>query len=156
MVEFVLAGPEHLDQIVALLRNDVLGTNRESPAVEDYREAFDEIREDQNQYLVVGLDDGEVVATLQLSVMPNLSRAGTKRAQIEGVRVAADRRGQGLGTALVEWTIELARTKGCGMVQLTTDRRRPESVAFYELLGFVDSHHGLKMVLDPWPEIDLE
>lgn len=149
MVEFSIAGPEHLHAIIHLLRDDDLGRHRESPDVGDYREAFEEIRDDRNQFLVVGLDGGEVVATLQLSIMPNLSRVGTKRGQIEGVRVAADRRGEGVGTALIEWTIELARTNGCGMVQLTTDRARPESVAFYELLGFVDSHHGLKLALDP-------
>jgi GNAT superfamily N-acetyltransferase len=149
VVDFALAGPEHLDGIIDLLRDDHLGRNRESLDVGEYREAFDEISKDRNQYLVVGLDGGEVVATLQLSVMPSLSRVGTKRGQIEGVRVAADRRGEGVGTALIEWTIQLARYKGCGMVQLTTDHRRPESVAFYELLGFVNSHHGLKLVLDP-------
>lgn len=147
-VEFTIARPEHLAGIVALLRDDELGRSRESPDVEEYRSAFEEIDEDPNQFLFVAIDDHRVVATLQLSVIPNLSRVGMKRGQIEAVRVESARRRQGVGAALIEWTVELARSQGCGMVQLTTDLRRPETVAFYERLGFVDSHHGLKLMLD--------
>ena len=79
--------------------------------------------------------------------MPGLSRGGTTRLQVEAVRVAADLRGQGVGAALFTWAVEEARRRGCGLVQLTTDTRRPEAHRFYERLGFTASHVGFKLQL---------
>lgn len=147
VVTFALAEQAHLEGIVSLLIDDELGQTRETLDLARYQTAFEEIDADSNQYLIVGLDAGLVVSTLQLTVIPNLSRVGMKRGQIEAVRVAEDRREQGIGSSMLRWAIELARSKGCSMVQLTTDRRRAEVIGFYERLGFVDSHHGLKLML---------
>jgi len=76
-----------------------------------------------------------------------LTHGGGRRAQIEGVRIAADRRGGGLGEMLIGEAIRLAREAGCHLVQLTTDRRRPRARAFYQRLGFDDGHHGMKLDL---------
>jgi GNAT superfamily N-acetyltransferase len=97
--------------------------------------------------VVVAEAGGAIVATLQLDLIPSLSRGGTRRAQIEAVRVASGRRGGGVGRRLVEWAIAEARREGCGLVQLTTDRQRADALRFYASLGFVDSHHGLKLAL---------
>jgi GNAT superfamily N-acetyltransferase len=96
---------------------------------------------------VVEAPDGAIVATLQLDVLPSLSRGGARRAQIEAVRVAGPYRSRGIGRRLVEWAIEEARREGCRLVQLTTDRRRPDALRFYERLGFAATHHGLKRAL---------
>ena len=82
---------------------------------------------------------------LQLSYLPNLTYTGRWRAQIEGVRIARDFRGQGAGRQLLEYAIERARTRHCHVVQLTTDKSRPDTLAFYEALGFETSHAGLKL-----------
>ncbi|MBB6221885.1 GNAT superfamily N-acetyltransferase [Rhizobium leguminosarum] len=66
------------------------------------------------------------------------------RGQIESVRVASDLRGSGLGSAFIEWAIGQCAARGCGLVQLTTDKTRADSIRFYEKLGFVASHEGLK------------
>ena len=89
-----------------------------------------------------------VVGTLQLTMIPGLSRHGMLRAQIEGVRVADGQRGRGLGRRMIEHAIDLAREQGCGLVQLTSDKRRPDAVRFYQSLGFTASHEGLKLSLD--------
>ena len=65
------------------------------------------------------------MGTLQLTMIPGLSRHGMLRAQIEGVRVSSGQRGQGLGRRMIEWAIDAARGQGCGLVQLTSDKRRP-------------------------------
>lgn len=148
MVSFRVADLSDLEGIVSLLGDDEFGEARESEDPTHYQSAFEEISADSNQFLVVGLDEDLVVSTLQLTVIPNLSRVGTKRGQIEAVRVSGDRRGHGIGTSMLKWAIDLARSQGCGMVQLTTDRRRPKAAVFYERLGFVDTHHGLKLMLD--------
>ncbi len=145
----VRARAEHVPSIVGLLADDKLGAGRElagdDPA---YAAAFAQIDADPNQVLVVVLDRADaVVGTLQLSFLPGLSRGGVLRAQIESVRVASAARGTGLGTTIFEWAIEFARARGAGLVQLTTDKSRPEAKTFYERLGFVASHEGMKLAL---------
>jgi GNAT superfamily N-acetyltransferase len=148
VVIFRNAGREDLPAIVALLADDVLGAEREAGAVDEaYQVAFEQVQSDPRSLLIVAEADGQVAGTLQLSLLPGLSRHGMLRAQIEGVRVAAPHRGQGLGRAMIDWAIGLAREHGCGLVQLTSDKRRQDAVRFYESLGFTASHEGLKFPL---------
>jgi GNAT superfamily N-acetyltransferase len=139
---------EDVPEIVALLADDAIGAGREGPVDDAYYAAFELIAADErNQQLLVAEAGGRVVGTLQLTTIPGLSRHGTLRAQIAGVRVAAGQRGQGLGRRMIERAIEVARGQGCGLVQLTSDKRRPDAVCFYESLGFTPSHEGLKLPL---------
>ena len=131
-----------LPALVALLADDRLGAGRESADPRPYEQAFDAIEADDHQLLVCAEDGGEVVGTLQLTVIPGLSRDGMLRGQIEAVRVRADHRGSGLGRRSVEWAVDEAHQRGCGLVQLTTDRSRADAHRSYAALGFVDSHHG--------------
>ena len=124
MVTFRDARREDVPAIVALLADDVLGAEREAAADEVYQAAFEQVQSDPRSRLVVAEAAGQVAGTLQLSMLPGLSRRGMLRAQIEGVRVAAPHRGHGLGRAMIEWTIGQARENGCGLVQLTSDKRR--------------------------------
>ncbi|WP_238445153.1 GNAT family N-acetyltransferase [Salsipaludibacter albus] len=146
------ATAEDLPAIVELLADDELGRTREDPDdLGTYRAAFAAIDQDPNQELVVLDDDGRPIGTLQLSLVPSLTHRGSWRGQVEGVRVAADRRGEGLGAVLLRWAIDRAATRGCRMVQLTTDRRRPDAHRFYESLGFTATHLGMKLALDGEP-----
>jgi GNAT superfamily N-acetyltransferase len=139
-----------LPDIVRMLADDMLGAKREeyaSPLPESYYAAFEAIVRDPNNELVVGELDERVVAVLQLTCIPNLSRRGSWRALIEGVRVDSSVRSGGVGRRLVEWAIARAREKGCRLVQLTSDKRRRDAIRFYESLGFVASHEGMKLEL---------
>lgn len=134
--------------IVAMLRDDPLGATRESaPDDPAYLTAYEAIAADPHQWLVVGVRSGEVVATLQLTVIPGLSRRGARRALIEAVRVRSDQRGGGLGETLIRWAVATARAEGCVMVQLTTDKSRVDAHRFYERLGFTNTHLGYKLPL---------
>lgn len=133
--------------IVDLLADDPLGAQRERPGDPVYATAFEEIDADPRQVLVVADAAGEVVGTLQLTFIPGLSRLGSTRALIEAVRVRSDQRGSGLGGRLIEWAIGTAREQGAAMVQLTTDASRVDAHRFYERLGFVASHVGMKLAL---------
>jgi GNAT superfamily N-acetyltransferase len=147
---FRRAAEADLVAIIALLADDVLGAFRESRMPQDffrYRQAFAEIEADPNQFLCVAEDAGWIVGTLQLSFIPGLALRGTKRGQIESVRVASDRRGSGLGQAMIEWAIGECRARGCALVQLTTDKGREDAHRFYDRLGFEPSHIGYKLRL---------
>jgi ribosomal protein S18 acetylase RimI-like enzyme len=150
-IHFRRAGRDDLDAIITMLADDNLGATREDtshPVNGKYVEAFDAIDADPNQLLVVAEQDGAVVGCLQLTFIPGLSRLGLWRGQIESVRIAANHRGSGLGRTMIEWAIAQCRTRGCGLVQLTSDKSRTDAVRFYESLGFTVSHEGLKLSLD--------
>lgn len=139
--------------IVALLRDDFLGAARESPEgaplPASYAAAFDEIDADPRCELVVAEEDGAVVGTMQLITLTHLSFRGARVLQLENVHVAAGRRSRGIGRRMLEWAIARARAQGCARVQLTTNKLRKDAHRFYERLGFVASHEGMKLSLIP-------
>lgn len=135
--------------IVSMLIDDEIAAQRESPDdLTPYEAAFAAIEADPNQVLVVAERNDELVGTLQLTIIPGLSRKGATRGLVEAVRVAASARGTGLGTTLMEWSIEEARTRGCTIVQLTSDKARPDAHRFYTTLGFQNTHEGFKLPLN--------
>ena len=134
--------------IVQMISNDKLGALREDyrePLPATYYEAFNRIDSDPNQELMVMEDDEKIVGTMQLSFIPYLTYQGGIRAQIEAVRIHEERRGQGLGEQMFKWAINRAQERGAHVLQLTTDKQRPEALHFYEKLGFVASHEGMKL-----------
>ncbi|MDK9498996.1 GNAT family N-acetyltransferase [Streptomyces katrae] len=137
-----------LPDIVAMLADDPLGATRESPDdLAPYAAALKRLTEDPHQHVVVAVRAERVVGTLQLTMVPGLSRKGATRSIIEGVRIHADERGSGLGTRLIEWAVERSRQEGCALVQLTSDATRTDAHRFYERLGFTASHVGFKLQL---------
>jgi len=148
-VTFRPARSGDLAVIIALLSDDKLGVNRES--FEDnsqaYEQAFAEIDGDPNNMIYVAEDDGRVIGCLQVTFIANLSFKGGRRALVEAVRVADSHQGQGLGKRLMEYVIDLARQRGCRLVQLTSNKDRADAVRFYEQLGFQPSHVGFKLYL---------
>jgi ribosomal protein S18 acetylase RimI-like enzyme len=141
---------EDVPTIVRLLFDDMLGSQREqydSSLLSDYYEAFAYIEQDANNELIVVEQAGQVIGTLQLTFLPGMSHQGSWRAQVEAVRVDGRYRNLGIGQKLMEWAIERAKQKGCRLVQLTTNKSRHEAHRFYERLGFVSSHEGMKLVI---------
>lgn len=145
---FRAATRDDIVAIVALLVDDELGVGREDPSdLAPYRAAFEAIASNPMHELVVATKDGTVVGCCQLTILHNLSRRGATRALLESVRVAGSMRGQGVGERMVQHAIERARARGAVMLQLTSDKRRQGAIRFYERLGFVASHQGMKLPL---------
>ena len=139
-----------LAEIVRLLADDHLGQGRErfvEPLPEGYAAAFHTITHDPHNELIVVEQDGAILGTMQLTFIPSLSFQGSRRMQIESVRVDAPYRGQGIGQKMMHWAINRAREEGCRFVQLTTHKDRPQAHRFYRRLGFVASHEGMKLDL---------
>src|SRR5262249_49485312 len=134
------AARDDLPHIVAMLHDDGLGKRREDPSLPldaRYIAAFERLDGDDDHRMLVLQDGDRVVGYLQLSFIPGLSRRGMLRGHIEAVRIAGNRRGQGLGTILLEHAIDECRARGCGLVQLTSDKKRLDARRFYERAGFV-------------------
>ena len=140
-----------IPHIVNLLADDALGSTREDnkvPLPKSYYDAFQNIFQDKNQELIV-LEkfNKEIIGTLQLTFIPYLTYRGGLRAQIEAVRIRKKFRGKGFGKKMFKWAIKRSREKGAHLVQLTTDKQRPDSLLFYKTLGFRNSHIGMKLHL---------
>lgn len=153
-VSFRVAVRADLPAILALLADDDLGATREAPGAAAagepdpaYQRAFEQIEADPRNELIVADDAGVVVGTCQLTFTPSLSRRGAERMTIEAVRVRGDRRGDGLGRAMMLWALDRARERGCRLAQLTTDKRRDAAHRFYASLGFTATHEGMKLSL---------
>jgi GNAT superfamily N-acetyltransferase len=147
---FRRATTDDLPSVVGLLADDELGSQREDatlPLDARYVDAFAAIEADPNQLLAVVEREHAIIGCLQLTFIPGLSRRGMWRGQIESVRIASSERGGGIGRTMFEWAIEECRRRGCELVQLTTDKRRPDAARFYEALGFSASHEGMKLSL---------
>ena len=142
---------EDLKAIVSLLVDDKLGRTREQAGDEiaqEYLDAFAKIDSDPNQYLMVLENDGEVIGTCHLTLMPSLTFSGSTRLQIEAVRVNSSIRGQNLGQQMIKFAINWGKEHGATIIQLTTNKERPDALKFYEKLGFKASHEGMKLYLE--------
>ena len=152
-VTFRLARKGDLAEIVALLADDPLGASRESGGatgqggLRAYEQAFTEIDSDPNNMVFVAEDGGVVIGCLQVTFIANLSFEGGRRALIEAVRIADSHQGQGLGRAIMNYAINIAREKKCKIVQLTSNNQRTDAIRFYEQLGFQSTHVGFKLYL---------
>ena len=141
-----------LPHIVRLLADDQLGSEREqgsTPLPDSYYTAFQAIHDDINNELVVVELNGKIVGVLQLTFIPYITHQGSWRALIEGVRVDSSMRSAGIGRRLVSWAIERAASRGCNLVQLTSNKERNDAIRFYKSLGFIASHEGFKLYLRP-------
>jgi GNAT superfamily N-acetyltransferase len=148
-LKFRKATINDVSKIVEMIADDELGKTRENyqvPLADEYFRAFKEINSDKNQELIV-VENGnsEIIGTLQLTFIQYLTYRGGIRAQIEAVRIRKDQRGIGLGKKMFEWAINRAKERNAHLLQLTTDKKRPKAIKFYEDLGFKPSHEGMKL-----------
>ncbi|HRM76225.1 MAG TPA: GNAT family N-acetyltransferase [Paracoccus sp. (in: a-proteobacteria)] len=141
------AGRADVSAVIALLADDMLGQGRESADPARYLAAFDAMQAEGANHLIVGTIGTDIVACYQITFISGLSLSAARRAQIEGVRVASSRRGEGIGEALIRDAETRARAARCTLIQFTTNRSRTEAHRFYDRLGFTASHIGYKKSL---------
>jgi GNAT superfamily N-acetyltransferase len=147
-MNFRRATKNDVPYIVKIMADDKLGKLRENyrePLPESYYDAFEIINSDPNQELMVAENNTEIMGTFQLTFIPYLSFQGKLRAQIENVFVREDLTGQGIGKKIFEWAIQRAKERNAHLLQLTSDKKRSRAIKFYEDLGFIASHEGMKL-----------
>ena len=79
--------------------------------------------------------------------MPSLSFKGSWRLNIENIHVDKRFQNQGVATWMLQKAMDLGRERGCKIVQLTTNKKRSRAKVFYEKLGFIATHEGMKLYL---------
>ena len=136
--------------IVRLIAEDAVAETPDRPDEPEhprYLAALAAIDADPNQRLIIAEYEGRPAGTLQLTYIPGIARLGEMRCIIEAVHIAPDLRSRGLGSQMIRWAIEQARDRGCGVVQLTSNKKRVDAHRFYQRLGFAQSHEGFKYLL---------
>lgn len=148
-MNFRKATENDIATLVEMIADDVLGAKRENfqnPLPKAYLKAFEKINADENQELIVlENENSEIIGTFQLSFIQYLTYQGGIRAQIEAVRIKKGNRGLGIGKTMFEWAINRAKERKVHLLQLTTDKKRPKAIKFYEDLGFKSTHEGMKL-----------
>lgn len=144
------ATPDDLGFIVRLIVDDGVAATDDRPDEPHhprYLAAFEAISADRNQRLIIAELGGRRVGTQQLTFIPGIARFGEQRCLIEAVHIAPEHRNKGYGGEMIGWAIAEARDRGCGLVQLTSNKKRLDAHRFYERLGFSKSHEGFKLAL---------
>lgn len=149
MADIRLATEEDVPRILDLYRELTISFSQvemsRSPSPDDYRKAFAEIRADPRHELFVAEYQGEVVGTVVLLIVPNLSHNATPWALVENLIVSQKHRGMGLGKMLLEHVIARAKEKGCHRIELCSDQRRKEAHRLYRFVGFEASAYGFRI-----------
>lgn len=146
-LEFAVAGLADLATVLELISADSTARPGSSPLTAAAEAAFEAILADPNNEIVVARQSGAIVGCAQLTYRPGLSRNGMTRAQIEALRVRRELRGRGIGRKLVAWSVERAKGRGCGLVQLMSNKARKDAHRFYGHLEFAATHDGFKLWL---------
>jgi len=142
------AGTDDLPDLLSLLQQDSIREIAEDLSdLRAYAAALEEILAAPHSTVLVGELGGEVVATAQVTWQRRLMYGGGLVCQVESVRVSSQRRNDGLGSELMRWIIADARRRGCARMELTSNTRRVDTHRFYQRLGFVSSHVGMKLYL---------
>lgn len=110
--------------------------------------AWTRIEADPDRTLLVAERRGELIGTLDLLMVPNLTHAARSWAIVENVVVAPAHQRRGIGRALVEDALQRAQDAGCYKVQLMSHQDRAEAHAFYRSLGFETCAQGFRRYLE--------
>lgn len=146
-----MATESDIPQVLELYRQLAITTSPTelscSSTLDDYRRVFAQIREFTGYELLVAEEQGEVVGTTVILIVPNLSHDASPWAVVENVVVDKRYRRRGIGKLLMEYAIARAKKAGCYKIQLSSDKRRKEAHLFYRSLGFKASAHGFRLYL---------
>ena len=114
------------------------------PPLKDCRKVFAAASKIPGYSLLVAEENGEVIGTTVLAILPGMAHGTAPFAVIEYVVVDEKCRSKGIGKLLMEYCLESAKEAGCYKVMLTSDKKRERAHEFYRSLGFEASAHGFR------------
>ena len=135
MPEIRFAVHKDLDGIMALYRLLIPNDLKEDP--ERHKAVWKTIMANQDIYrYIVAEEDGVILSTCNIAIVPNMTRSARSYAVIENVITNPDTRRRGLGRKTINMALDFAKEKGCYKVMLLSGSQRVEAHKFYESLGF--------------------
>jgi len=117
------------------------------PSLKECRRVFADISATPGYSLLVAEEDGEIIGTTVLVILPGMAHGTSPFAVVEYVVVDEKWRSRGIGKLLMEYVIARSREVGCYKIMLTSDKRRKRAHKFYKSLGFETSAHGFRLYL---------
>ncbi|MFC1920607.1 GNAT family N-acetyltransferase [Chloroflexota bacterium] len=117
----------------------------ESPG--DFYKAFSEIAALPGCELIVAEENGEIIGTTMLMIVPNLSHNALPWAAVENVVVDEGYRRKGTGKLMMDYCQARAKEAGCYKIQLLSNKARNEAHRFYLSLGYKASAEGFRLYL---------
>lgn len=149
MINIRTATGEDIPRIIDLYDKLSIGTTRleleKNPSPEDYLAVFEDIQADPGHELLVAEEDGEVVGSVVLLIVPNLSHRATPWALVENLIVDPDYRQKGICRMLLEYVIARSRKRGCHRIEVMSDKRRREAHRLYQSVGFRAAAYGFRL-----------
>ena len=116
---------------------------REEQNMQEWQDLLNKFEKDDNMYLLVAVEDGKAVSSVQMAIIESLTHNVRPFAVIENVVTHADYRNRGYASALLERASEIAREKGCYKVSLETGSNKESTLNFYKNNGFaIDEKHS--------------
>ncbi|MFC7326336.1 GNAT family N-acetyltransferase [Marinactinospora rubrisoli] len=106
--------------------------------------AWTRIETDPQRTVLVAERRGQIIGTLDLIVVANLTHDAQPWAIVDNVVVDAACRRRGIGRALVEDALNRAGEAGCYKVELLSHESRTGAHAFYRAMGFENSAEGFR------------
>lgn len=147
-IEIRIATEDDLPHLVRLMAemDDQDFDAHDTNAMQSMRETMDMMARypDFKTWLV--LEAGHPVASFSLMIFCSPSHGGARQALLDAVVVQRDRRGAGLGAAMLEHALRVAASFGCYKLMLSSNLKRVDAHRFYEHLGF--RQHGISFSID--------
>lgn len=142
------ATKEDLPELLKLL-GQLHGEEPHDAITKELKGAAEDVLSNPLRTLLVAEREGEMVGTLDLIVVPNLTRGGKPWGVIENVVVDVAQRRQGIGGSLLDSAVEIARGRGCYKLQLVSHQKRDAAHALYRHAHFDAPVQGYRRYLEP-------
>ena len=128
-------GPDDAPEVARLLHDFNTEFDEPTPGVEALTERARELLGDGEMTVLLGGEGPAGIAVLRFR--PSIWTR-TLDAYLEELYVAPGRRGQGIGRALLEAALEVARESGAEHIDLTTSTDDTAALGLYESSGFTN------------------
>ena len=129
------------------LASGVSSGEQSYPSPDDVQKVIAEMAALPGHELLVAEEDGTVVGTMVLLIVPNLSHGALPWATVENVVVDNEYRRRGIGRILMDYAIDRACQAGCYKIQLLSNKKRLEAHQFYQEMGYEISGYGFRLYL---------
>lgn len=97
---------------------------------------WNNILNDKNHHIIVGIIDERIISSCVITVVPNLTHGQRPYALIENVITDEKYRNKGCATSVLDYAKEIADKDNCYKIMLMTGSKQESTLEFYEQAGY--------------------
>ena len=107
------------------------------PKIDDgIAKLWDDIIQDTNHHIIIGEEDGQIVSSCVLIVVPNLTHNQRPYALIENVITHPEYQKKGYASGSMDFAKDIAVKAGCYKIMLMTSSKEENTFNFYKGAGY--------------------